>query len=204
MGSESKLPPFILASQSSARRSLLEEAGVAFMAVASNVDEDAIKRPYIKKNSTAEALALELARAKAETVSQQYPYSFVLGADQILDCAGTFLDKPKSISEARDHLSGLRGRSHRLVNGLVVVKGGEIQWSHTAIATLYMRDFSDAFLDDYLKRSGDILLSSVGAYRLEALGGQLFDRIEGDYFTVLGLPLLPLLSFLRHIHILQD
>ena len=174
------------------------------MAVSSEVDEDAIKARFTTNNSNAEQLSLKLAHAKASSVSQKYPYSFVLGADQILECEGSLFDKPKSMEQARQHLISLRGRRHRLINGLVIVKETETQWSHTEIATLYMRDFSDAFLDDYLQASGNVLLSSVGGYLLEERGGQLFDRIEGDYFTVLGLPLLPLLGFLRHIHILQD
>ena len=200
MGIESKLPPLILASQSSSRRYLLESAGVTFMSVSSDVDEYAIKQ---KHSGSVESLCLKLAQAKAQAVSLRYPYSYVLGTDQVLDCNGQIFDKPNSLSDARTHLSELRGHKHRLVNGLVMVKGSKVQWSYSAFATLIMREFSDAFLDDYLKQIDDNLLSSVGGYQLESRGSQLFEYIEGDYFTILGLPLLPLLAYLRQIHILK-
>ena len=200
MGIESKLPPLILASQSSSRRYLLESAGVTFMSVSSDVDEYAIKQ---KHSGSVESLCLKLAQAKAQAVSLRYPYSYVLGTDQVLDCNGQIFDKPNSLSDARTHLSELRGHKHRLVNGLVIVKGSKVQWSYSAFATLIMREFSDAFLDDYLKQIDDNLLSSVGGYQLESRGSQLFEYIEGDYFTILGLPLLPLLAYLRQIHILK-
>ncbi len=174
------------------------------MAVPSDVDEDPIKEEGKRKGFSAEDLSLRLAQEKARTVSQQYPYSYVLGADQVLDCGGTLYDKPASLDEARTHLIALRGCTHRLVNGLVICKGADNLWTHTAVAHLTMRNFSDAFLDSYLKESGDDLLTSVGGYRLEDLGCQLFDSIEGDYFTILGLPMLPLLAYLRHIHILES
>jgi len=174
------------------------------MAVSSDVDEAAIKDNFKRKSICAEDLSLRLAEAKALAVSPLYPYSYVLGADQILDCEGRLFDKPVSLSEARTHLVALRGRQHRLVNGLVVYKGGEMLWSHTAIAHLAFRDFSDGFLDSYIKAAGESLLMSVGGYRLEDLGSQLFASIEGDYFTILGLPMLPLLAYLRQIHILES
>lgn len=174
------------------------------MTVASNVDEESLKAEFKKSGGgSAENLSLRLAEEKARVVSQLYPYSFVLGADQVLECEGRLFDKPASLSEARSHLIALRGRQHRLVNGLVVCKGADVLWSHTAIATLTFRDFSDDFLDRYLQISGESLLSSVGGYRLEDQGSQLFDSIEGDYFTILGLPMLPLLAYLRQIHILE-
>lgn len=174
------------------------------MTVASDIDENLIKAAHDNRHSSGEDLTLELAKAKADVVSRQYPYSYVLGADQILVCENQRFDKPKTVEEAREHLVNLRGRTHQLVNGLVIVKGSEILWSHTETATLVMRDFSDAFLDKYLITVGDRILSSVGGYRLEDRGSQLFDTIDGDYFTILGLPLLPLLAYLRHIHILGD
>ena len=200
MGIESKLPPLILASQSTSRRNLLESAGVSFMSVSSDVDEHAIKQ---KHTGSVESLCLKLAQAKAQAVSLLYPYSYVLGTDQVLDCNGRIFDKPKSLTDVRSHLNQLRGHKHQLVNGLVIVKGSKVQWSYTAFATLIMREFSDAFLNDYLKQIDDNLLSSVGGYQLESRGSQLFEHIEGDYFTILGLPLLPLLAYLRQIHILK-
>jgi septum formation protein len=145
----------------------------------------------------AEDVALALADSKARAVSARRPGAIVVGADQILECEGRWFDKPATVEEAARHLRALRGRTHRLVSAVVAVRDGERRWRHAAEARLTMRDFSDRFLEDYLARSGPAILESVGAYRLEGLGAQLFARIEGDYFTILGLPLLPLLDFLR-------
>jgi septum formation protein len=127
-----------------------------------------------------------------------------LGTDQVLECNGQIFNKPNSLPIVRSQLSQLSGQRHRLVNGLVMVKGSKVQWSHTAFATLKMRKLSDTFLDDYIKQIDDNMLSSVGGYQLESRGSQLFEYIDGDYFTILGLPLLPLLAYLRQIHILLD
>jgi len=201
MGIDSKLPPLILASQSSSRRNLLEAAGVPFMTVSSDVDEYAIKQEH---SGSVESLCLKLAKAKAQAVSSLYPYSYVLGTDQVLDCNGQIFNKPNSLQDVRTQLSQLSGHRHRLVNGLAIVKGSKEQWTYTVFATLKMRKFSNAFLDDYIKQIDDNLLSSVGGYQLESRGSQLFEHIDGDYFTILGLPLLPLLAYLRKIHILLD
>lgn len=182
----------------------MESSGVSFMAVVSNVDEDEIKKTFGIQLKTVEDLAFELARAKAGVVSQQFPYSYVLGADQILECDGCLYDKPKTREAARKQLLQLRGRTHRLVNGLCIVKEQQLQWSHLEVAELKMRSFSEDFLDRYLADAGDTLLSTVGGYRLEDQGSQLFDAIEGDYFSILGLPLLPLLSYLRQVHLLKS
>ena len=201
MGIDSKLPPLILASQSSSRRNLLEAAGVSFMTVSSDVDEYVIKQEH---SGSVESLCLKLAQAKAQAVSLLYPDSYVLGTDQVLECNGQIFNKPNSLPIVRSQLSQLSGQRHRLVNGLVMVKGSKVQWSHTAFATLKMRKLSDTFLDDYIKQIDDNMLSSVGGYQLESRGSQLFEYIDGDYFTILGLPLLPLLAYLRQIHILLD
>lgn len=193
-----------MASESISRKQLLEGAGVSFMAVGSNIDEDVIKNSFRGQVNKVEELALELARAKADVISQRFPYCYVLGADQILECDGELYDKPKSLDEARHQLLLLRGRKHRLVNGLSILKGQQIEWSHIEIAELKMRNFSDEFVDRYLASVGNNLFSSVGGYRLEDQGSQLFDTIEGDYFSILGLPLLPLLSYLRKVHLLQS
>jgi len=174
------------------------------MSVASEVDEDIIKMTAAKRGTPAAELALVLAQAKAEAVSSLYPYSYVLGADQILECGGVMFDKPRSLAETREQLLQLRGCAHRLVNGLAILKSGQTVWSHTATATLTMRDFSQSYLDTYLETVGEQVLSSVGGYQLEGPGSQLFEAVDGDYFTILGLPLLPLLAYLRHIHILEQ
>lgn len=167
------------------------------MQEAAEVDEDHLKQEARTNHLSVEQTVLRLAAAKAMKVGTLHPDKFVLGADQILDCDGQWFDKPENLLAARQHLSQLRGKRHRLVNGLVIVRAGETVWTHTAIATLEMRAFSDEFLDTYLHQSGERILGSVGAYLLEAQGVQLFNAIEGDYFTILGLPLLPLLGFLR-------
>jgi septum formation protein len=185
----------VLASGSSARAALLKGAGLDFDIQPAAVDEAAIKAGVA--DLPTEDLALCLAEAKAITVSLARPGDRVIGADQILDQAGRRYDKPRDAAEAKAHLKILRGREHRLVNGLCVARNGEIVWRHVAVARLTMRAFSDDFLDTYISGSGPEILESVGAYRLEGPGVQLFSRIDGDYFTVLGLPLPPLLDFLR-------
>ncbi len=174
------------------------------MVHASEVDEDKIKTSFDNTQHKTEELALQLAEAKAATVSRQYPYSYVLGADQILECDGHIYDKPTSLAASRDQLLELRGRDHRLINGLSILKGSKTQWSHIDIAELRMRDFSERFLDDYLERSGRSILSSVGSYQLEGQGSQLFEHIKGDYFSILGLPLLPLFHYLRQIQLMDS
>ena len=141
--------------------------------------------------------ALILAYAKAEFVARSAPDALVIGADQLLVCDEAWFDKPPDIAAARTHLQRLRGRRHELVTALVCHRGGQRIWQHVAKPRLTMRDFSDAFLESYLAAEGEALLSSVGAYRLEGHGAQLFDAIEGDQPAILGLPLLPLLGFLR-------
>lgn len=146
---------------------------------------------------------MALARAKAQAVSVRHAGGVVIGADQILDCGGVWFDKPADIEAARAHLRNLRGRSHRLVCAVAVLRDGAECWHHVESARLTMRDFSDRFLENYLRGGGAEILESVGAYRLEGSGAQLFSVVDGDYFTVLGLPLLPLLAFLREDGILM-
>lgn len=187
----------ILASGSTARRDLLRMAGVAFDADTAPVDEAAIKASFLHEGAPAADAAIAIGEMKALRVSQRRPGRLVVGADQMLDLDGEWFNKPANRDEARQHLVKLRGRAHRLTSAVVVVLDGQRIWHHASSATMTMRAFTDHFLDDYLNREGDKLLSSVGAYRLEGLGVQLFEAIEGDYFTILGLPLLPLLDFLR-------
>lgn len=193
-----QVPELILASGSRTRAALLEAAGVAFTVSVSAVDEDEIKRSLRAEGADAATAADALALAKAQRVSRRTPGALVIGADQILDCGGVWFDKPPDMAHARGHLLALRGRSHVLATAVCVVRDGERVWHGRARPRLTMRAFGDRFLDDYLAREGTAILSSVGAYRLEGPGVQLFAEIEGDHFSILGLPLLPLLDFLRN------
>ena len=191
-------PELILATASTARRALLAAAGLAFTAVAAAVDEASIKESAQAEGIRAVAdAAMLLAEAKAQRVARRHPEALVIGADQMLVCDDRWFDKPLGMDGAREHLQALRGRTHELVSAMVCWRGGARIWQHVARPRLTMRDFSDEFLDAYLLAEGEAVLTSVGAYRLEGLGVQLFDRIEGEHSAILGLPLLPLLGFLR-------
>ena len=187
----------VLASQSAVRRRLLEAAGVAFETVTAPVDEGAIRAELLAARQSPVSIAQHLAVEKASVVSRQRPAAWVLGADQVLEFEGRIVSKSQSLGEAAVLLRQLRGRSHRLISGVALVRDKTTVWQHSDTATLTMRSFSDEFLDGYLARAGEAILGSVGCYHLEGLGVQLFDRIEGDYFTILGLPLLPVLAALR-------
>lgn len=189
--------PLILASRSAARRMVLEGAGVPFEAEDAGVDETAEKDRLLAEGATPLSVAVALAGEKAMAVSRRRPGRLVLGSDQTLDLEGRLIDKAPDMASARARLIELRGRTHALRNGTALALDGALVWSGHASATLHVRDFSDAFLDSYLVAEGEALLGSVGCYRLEGLGAQLFSGIEGDYFTILGLPLWPLLDELR-------
>ena len=187
----------VLASASSVRARLLQSAGVAFEISPAHIDEDAIKRSLLAEGAKPRDVAGALAERKALRVSFSRPEALVLGADQVMDFHGELLGKSQNMGEARAQFVRLRGRPHRLISAVVMARDGAVLWQHVDEARLWMRDFSDAFLDDYLAREGEATLTSVGGYRLEDRGVQLFERIEGDYFSILGLPLVPLLTALR-------
>ncbi len=190
-------PLLVLASGSRTRAAMLEQAGVSAILDKPLVDEDEVKAAGRAEGVPADAVAEALAELKAQRITRRHPGALVIGADQMLECEGRWFDKPTDRVAARAQLLDLRGKTHRLVSCAVVVRNGERMWHKVDSARLTMRNFSESFLDDYLDRVGDDVLHSVGAYQLEGLGAQLFQRVEGDFFTILGLPLLPLLGFLR-------
>lgn len=190
----------ILASKSAARRAMLSDAGVPFVVQVADVDEDALKTPGVDPVE----LAVELARAKALAVSRHDADAWVLGADQTLAFDGGLVSKAATLDAARERLSAMRGRPHQLHSGAALARNGQVVWSGVDTVEMKMRDFSDAFLDAYLAAEGEGLLSCVGSYRLEGLGAQLFEAVEGDYFTVLGLPLWPVLAELRRAGVIAS
>lgn len=192
----------ILASKSAARRSMLANAGVPFCVQVADVDEDAVKAAH--DSADAAGLAVELARVKALAVSRHDADAWVLGADQTLAFDGGLVSKAGSLAEAGAQLMAMRDRDHQLHSGAALARNGQIVWSGVDTATLRMRAFTPAFLDAYLQAEGEALLACVGSYRLEGAGSQLFERVEGDYFTVLGLPLWPVLAELRRAGVLKS
>ncbi len=186
----------ILASGSEIRRQILGGAGIDFDVITKPVDEASIKAAMLSDGAKIRDIADALAETKSKKVSQSTP-GLVIGADQILEFDNQLFDKPKTIAEARDRLVKLRGQRHHLIGAVVICENGRPVWRHMSKTTLTMRDFSDSFLDDYLVAEGDAVLKSVGAYRFEGRGAQLFSHVEGDFFSILGLSLLPVLDYLR-------
>lgn len=191
--------PIILASGSPFRRQLLENAGIAFTAVRPEIDERAVEAPLRSTGTTPEEVAQILAEAKAMDVAERHGDSLVIGSDQTLSLDDEIFHKPSDMEGARRHLLALSGRTHQLNSALAVVRGGETVWRHVDVARLTMRKLDPAFIGRHLARVGDKALSSVGAYQIEGEGIQLFEKIEGSYFTIVGLPLLPLLAKLREL-----
>jgi septum formation protein len=187
----------ILASASRSRARMLKNAGISTEAIASGVDEDAIKQDGLVDGLLMDDIAMALAQAKALAISAQHPNALVIGADQILVCEGQYYDKPRDMTEARKHLQALSGKRHELLTAACVAAGNEIVWQHISAPQLRMRVLDESFIATYLETAGPMVMESVGAYQLEGRGAQLFDHVDGDFFSILGLPLLPLLAFLR-------
>jgi len=188
----------VLASQSSGRRKILANAGILHDVMTAHCDEEAEKQALRAGGADARMLALGLAEAKALGTSLARPGALILGCDQTLALEdGTMFDKARSMDELADHLRQLSGRTHSLFAAMSIARDGEIIWRDIEEARMTMRPLSDSFIADYLAAEGEDLLSGVGGYRIEGRGIQLFERIEGSHFTIIGLPLLPLLAFLR-------
>lgn len=192
-------PKLILASSSPFRRMLMENAGLSFEAHAARIDERAVEAPLENAGAKPDAVALVLARAKAEEVSSRFPDSLVVGSDQTMSLGDSVFHKPTDLADAASHLQALSGVTHRLNSAVAIVSDGVVLWEHLAHAQLTMRPLTVEFIARHLARVGERALSSVGAYQLEGEGIQLFEKIEGDYFTILGLPMLPLLKKLREL-----
>ena len=197
MHNNNEKPKIILASQSYIRRQLMDNAMVDYIAINSGVDEEMAKLSLRQEGVAPKYQAHELAKLKAQKLSQKNPNDFVIGADQMLCLGNEVFDKAQSMDEARQRLQYFRGKTHYLQNAVVIYRNNQLIWRLDTAPKLKMRDFSDEFLDHYLEKSGDKILSSVGCYQLEGMGLQLFEKIEGDYFAILGLPMIETLAFLR-------
>ncbi len=183
---------------------MLRAAGVVFDAVPSDVDEAAIKRTRRTDGATPVQIAETLAAAKATQVAAKHPQDLVIGADQILAMDAAMFDKPVDTAAARAQLRQMSGHDHALHSAVCLIRGERVLWRHTATAVLSMRELSDSFLDRYLAAMGPAVCDTVGGYQIEGRGAQLFNAIDGDYFTILGMPLLPLLDILRQHGILES
>ncbi|MCA1368809.1 Maf-like protein [Bradyrhizobium sp. BRP14] len=188
-----------LASASPFRRALLTNAGLVFEARAARVDERALERPLEQSGASPVDVALALAEAKAKDVARRFESALVIGSDQTMSLGARVYHKPRDMAEAAEHLLSLSGKTHSLNSAVVLVRNDEIVWRHVSTAHMTVRSLNRAFIERHLQRVGEKALASVGAYQLEGEGIQLFERIEGDYFTILGLPMLPLLSKLREL-----
>ncbi len=186
----------ILASGSAIRKQILDGAGLDYEVIVKPVDEAAIKDSMLAENSGLQDIADALAEAKALRVSRQTD-GFVIGADQIMVMDNQLFDKPKDMGEARERLLSMRGKKHELIGAVVICENGQPVWRHLSKTKLWVRDFSETFLEWYIEQEGEALMKSVGAYRFEGLGSQLFEKVEGGFFAILGLDLLPVLDYLR-------
>ncbi|MCV0394646.1 MAG: Maf-like protein [Rhizobiaceae bacterium] len=194
----------ILASASPHRKVLLDNAGLRFLVEAARIDERSVETSLADSGATPADLALVLATTKAEDVSARHPRAFVIGCDQTLSLEGELLHKAADMDEARRKLLRLSGRTHRLDSAVVVARNGQTLWSHIEPVTMTMRELTPAAVGRYLAEAGAAALTSVGAYQIEGPGIRLFERIDGDYFAIIGLPLLPLLAALRDLGALDD
>lgn len=192
----------ILASQSPIRAKLLTNAGLEISTVPARIDEATVKTSMLAEGHKPRNIADALAEMKAQKIAGKFPGKLVIGTDQVLVCDGVLFDKPTSITEAREQLLQLRNRSHELLSAAVIFEGSDVVFRHIGKVRLVMRGFSAAFLDDYLHQEKENVMDTVGGYKIEERGAQLFSRIDGDYFSILGLPLIEILEYLRNRGIL--
>jgi septum formation protein len=195
--------PFVLASTSPFRKQLLQQAGLTFTTAAPDIDEREIEARAEHQSLSPAELAQMLGREKALAVSKTQSGVFVLGGDQVMALGNTVYHKPKDLAAAREQLLSLRGATHVLNSALALAQDGEIIWSHVSQAQMTVRMFSEMFLDDYLDKVGDKILKSVGGYQIEGMGVQLFSNVSGDYFTIIGVPLFPLMEKLRELGVVH-
>ncbi|MEM1376966.1 MAG: Maf-like protein [Pseudomonadota bacterium] len=189
----------VLASTSPFRKAILDNAGLEFQAAKAEIDERAAEKPLLETGADAEDIASLLAEAKALDVSPRFPSAYVIGGDQTLSMEGELFHKVSDFDEARRRLIAMSGKAHQLNSALAIVRDGETLWRHISVVNVHMRSYSPVFVGQYLAQAGEAVLKSVGVYQVEGIGIQLIDRIEGDYFSVIGLPLLPLLDQLRKL-----
>lgn len=206
MAEAGKAPALILASGSRFRRQMLEAAGVVFSVVAADIDERALEDGLQREHGAVGAshVAAALARAKAQHVARMHPGALVIGCDQVLECEGVLFSKAPDIDRARGNLVRLRGKTHTLHTAVCLVKSERIVWEYMELPQLTMRPFTDASLSQYVENMGHRLTQTVGAYEIEGPGVQLFERIDGDMFSIIGLPLLPLLAELRRLGLIAE
>lgn len=197
------IPNLILASGSPFRRQLMEAAGLAFEIEPARIDERAVEAPLVEAGATPDEVAASLASAKARDVAAKWPGKFIVGSDQVMSMDGDIFHKCRSVEDARRQLRTMRGRTHKLSSAVSIFHEGAEVWRHVATASMTFRDFSDTFLEHYMDRAGTNVLLTVGAYSFEGLGLQLFERVAGDYFTIIGLPMLPLLAALRDLNVIE-
>ncbi len=195
--SKNKSPAIILASGSSARNDMLQNAGLEFTSITANIDEQKIIDKLVSENRDIPLITEQLAQAKARAVSALNPTALVIGSDQTLEFNGHILSKAKTVQEGKEKLKSLRGKSHRLYSSVCVVYNSNTEFFHTDSARLTMHNFNNEYLDAYIKKAPDALTSCVGGYKIEGVGAWLFDTVNGDHYTIMGMPLLPLLAFLR-------
>ena len=193
----------ILASGSKIRATLLANAGLSFDIIPAHIDEEAIKDEYLARAHSPKSVALKLAQEKAIHISLRHD-GLVIGADSVVEIERDLISKSDTFDQAKALLKRFSGQTHYLHSAVALAQGGQVIWSHAGTAELSVRRLNDAFVDDYLKSAGEEVLKSVGCYQLEGLGLQLFDDIRGDYFTILGLPMLPLLNQLRHLEVIAS